>query len=314
MAKYHINSKTLEPGKCSAVQGNCPFGGDDEHYTSMEAAREKSETLLSELNGWSSSNKRKANDVKKEADSLVKEISDLENSPARRFYGMPEDELIRYNIEKRIRERKEALSKLMPLSGFYHLSNSLDKRYEERGVDFMAVEVGNNDRERSWEKVMGPKARRTKNNIELYHLTNANYVRQDSQLMEEAKKHARFFRDMDVYARAYEEGVEIPERYAKEFDSMWEGDGPHSEAGFKKSLEELNKMKADYAAGLIKPAKIVGGGLRNPEAAVQEFFKNTEDDLNRALATKGRSDTVNVSNVQYRARKEGWEYKPFEKN
>lgn len=40
MAKYHINTKTGEPGKCSATQGNCPFGGADEHFTSAEAARE----------------------------------------------------------------------------------------------------------------------------------------------------------------------------------------------------------------------------------------------------------------------------------
>lgn len=38
MAKYHINGKG-EPGKCSAEKGNCPFGSDDEHYTSAAAAR-----------------------------------------------------------------------------------------------------------------------------------------------------------------------------------------------------------------------------------------------------------------------------------
>jgi hypothetical protein len=37
--KFHINPKTGEPGKCSAENGNCPFGSADEHYTSAEAAR-----------------------------------------------------------------------------------------------------------------------------------------------------------------------------------------------------------------------------------------------------------------------------------
>lgn len=36
---YHINTKTGEPGKCSASKGKCPFGGDAEHYTSQDAAR-----------------------------------------------------------------------------------------------------------------------------------------------------------------------------------------------------------------------------------------------------------------------------------
>jgi hypothetical protein len=38
--RYHINPKTGEPGKCSAKNGGCPFGGENEHYTSPEAARE----------------------------------------------------------------------------------------------------------------------------------------------------------------------------------------------------------------------------------------------------------------------------------
>lgn len=37
--KFHINPATGEPGKCSAERGGCPFGGEDDHYTSKEAAR-----------------------------------------------------------------------------------------------------------------------------------------------------------------------------------------------------------------------------------------------------------------------------------
>lgn len=36
---YHINPKTGASGKCSATKGGCPFGGDEKHYTSAEAAR-----------------------------------------------------------------------------------------------------------------------------------------------------------------------------------------------------------------------------------------------------------------------------------
>lgn len=38
MAKFHINGKG-EAGKCSAQNGKCPFGGEAEHFTSLEAAR-----------------------------------------------------------------------------------------------------------------------------------------------------------------------------------------------------------------------------------------------------------------------------------
>ena len=38
MAKYHINPKTGNPGRCAATSGNCPFGDDDHHYSSPEDA------------------------------------------------------------------------------------------------------------------------------------------------------------------------------------------------------------------------------------------------------------------------------------
>jgi hypothetical protein len=38
MAKYHLN-KNGDTGLCSAAKGNCPFGGDEDHFTSPEAAR-----------------------------------------------------------------------------------------------------------------------------------------------------------------------------------------------------------------------------------------------------------------------------------
>lgn len=39
MAIYHI-TKAGNPGICRAQHGKCPFGGDDSHYTSKEAAWE----------------------------------------------------------------------------------------------------------------------------------------------------------------------------------------------------------------------------------------------------------------------------------
>lgn len=40
MAKYHINGRG-EPGRCTAEEGNCPFGdSESDHYDSREAAEE----------------------------------------------------------------------------------------------------------------------------------------------------------------------------------------------------------------------------------------------------------------------------------
>lgn len=37
--KFHTNPETGNPGKCSAKSGNCPFGGDSEHYSSSDDAQ-----------------------------------------------------------------------------------------------------------------------------------------------------------------------------------------------------------------------------------------------------------------------------------
>lgn len=38
MAKFHINQKDGTVGQCRAEKGGCPFGSEDDHYTSMVAA------------------------------------------------------------------------------------------------------------------------------------------------------------------------------------------------------------------------------------------------------------------------------------
>jgi hypothetical protein len=53
MDKYHINPETGNPGLCSA-KIKCPFGGDDVHYFSKEAAQQAFEeaTKTEALKAW----------------------------------------------------------------------------------------------------------------------------------------------------------------------------------------------------------------------------------------------------------------------
>lgn len=46
MAKYHINPATGEAGPCRASKGGCPFGTPEEHFDSIEAAREAFEKSM----------------------------------------------------------------------------------------------------------------------------------------------------------------------------------------------------------------------------------------------------------------------------
>jgi len=47
MTKYHLNPTTGDPGLCKAVNGRCPFGTDEEHFSSKEEARAGYELLQS---------------------------------------------------------------------------------------------------------------------------------------------------------------------------------------------------------------------------------------------------------------------------
>jgi len=47
MAKFHINGNG-EAGQCKAQAGGCPFGGESEHFTTAEAARDAFEARMSE--------------------------------------------------------------------------------------------------------------------------------------------------------------------------------------------------------------------------------------------------------------------------
>lgn len=48
MAKFHVNLETGNVGSCRAESGRCPFGGEENHFTSNGAARKAAEQILSE--------------------------------------------------------------------------------------------------------------------------------------------------------------------------------------------------------------------------------------------------------------------------
>ncbi len=54
MAKYHVNPTTGEAGKCRA-RHNCPYGGENEHYSTAADARKAFEKYMDgkEQGAWS---------------------------------------------------------------------------------------------------------------------------------------------------------------------------------------------------------------------------------------------------------------------
>lgn len=78
--RYHVNPTSGSAGKCKAEKGQCPFGGEDEHFTSMAAARKAFEAKNSTFG------------VEAEADEvdIQDKVDSLENKVVR-------DENIDYN-------------------------------------------------------------------------------------------------------------------------------------------------------------------------------------------------------------------------
>jgi hypothetical protein len=57
--KFHINQADGTVGACRAEKGNCPFGGEDDHYTSMVAAAKAYEDSMADQMFSSSSKPKK---------------------------------------------------------------------------------------------------------------------------------------------------------------------------------------------------------------------------------------------------------------
>lgn len=74
MAKYHINAKGV-PAICRATKGNCPFGGEGEHYDTPEQAQEAADKKHAAESGFikipSMSAKETQNELREETNKFV---------------------------------------------------------------------------------------------------------------------------------------------------------------------------------------------------------------------------------------------------
>jgi len=59
MAKFHVNSETGQYGTCKAKPGNCPVGGEDQHFQNKKDTIQASEKILAEKHGSIASIKKK---------------------------------------------------------------------------------------------------------------------------------------------------------------------------------------------------------------------------------------------------------------
>lgn len=88
MTKYHINPNTGMPGRCTAQPGNCPYGGESEHYTTYSEAFETSQSTLNDsfellpkknLNELDRETKFALDDQEKEQEKMEKDMAKIKS-------------------------------------------------------------------------------------------------------------------------------------------------------------------------------------------------------------------------------------------
>lgn len=111
MKKYHVNPYTAVPGVCYAKDGNCPFGGDESHYSSYEEAQDHAFYLMEdEFNMFEDSRELSDFEDLENVDELMELEEYLENSIILEedydyLYDLSKDEIIEeiyFTTDKRL--------------------------------------------------------------------------------------------------------------------------------------------------------------------------------------------------------------------
>lgn len=284
--KFHINRNTNEPGPCEAKERNCPVANDGDHYTSLEAATAESEKRSEGEYGWGSLSKNNEK-LSAEVLGILDEITELERNPALNHYGLPEDEVIRSNITKKIRTLRRKVDSLHPWANFSHISQTPSPGDVELARNEVAQEIITRGDHYTWSEVMGRKHKSPANIISYREIVAKQATRIDPWNKKvEAKARENAMRNR--FALAYESGFAIPPQYNTAFEEIWVGDVNQigSEAYLKDQIDKFDR-----------------GPKNNFTGMPPELRK-----LYRALETRGRSFGPSIETVSNKAKANGWAF------
>lgn len=305
---FHINSHG-EAGKCKAQAGNCPFGGADEHYKSAEEARSAYETAqeLQATQGL-----RKTEKLAPEVEASLERLEKLVNNPARSYFGFPEDEMVRANIESSIRTERDNLKKLHPQGDLLYLSTVVHTEDREAGVQAVAKEMAvANPEAYGWKALMGS-TRRSVNTVDQYTEAVERKVSQDAELADKIEAAAAKHRDSQFFSRAYTSKIDVPEPYDKEFEAIWNSPYQGGERWILNEIHENKKQIEGLRSGELSPKDIrteeFPKGVSSKAAARNALYYRTSY-LQHAVRTHGRSYSSTIKAVTTKMRKEGHESK-----
>lgn len=104
--------------------------------------------------------------------------------------------------------------------------------------------------------------------------------------------------------RAFEAGD--PHPLDSHLDAIWEGKSAgFSEDNLRSMLDSTRELRTALAEGRARPRDVIGTGYRgDTRKLANTYLDSNERSLERALATRGRANALNVSNARSFARRE----------
>ena len=156
----------------------------------------------------------------------------------------------------------------------------------------------------SWDKIMGSDVRKTKNNLEQYDKKLQEIAETQQGYQDTLNLYAQANAVTQVYARAFKQNIHIPPEAEKRFKDIWEGKKQgFSGVDLQSQLQRNQESHEALAQDQISPAAVIGNSyIGNTRKLANEYLDKNLKSIKEAIATQGRSSSVNISNVKYHLR------------
>lgn len=271
MSRFHINPKTGNPGKCNALK-SCPFGGDEVHYPTPDNARKAYELSMAPV-------EKALLAVKPDKDAQEDEQAEKGKQGIAAFLAQA--------------------SNVVP-SNFAELKETVRHEDLEHGIARSMVNLRNTQSQKwSFKAVMGD-VRRTEKALRSYEDRLREEVGRNDEALAYALKVAKFKASRQAYGRAFQANVPIDPAIEAKFEAIWEGKARgQSHDDLLEDARDAQDSLDKLSRGELSPRDVVGSGIVNPKKAAKQYLEEQINELALALQTRGRSNSVNVSNATF---------------
>lgn len=220
VTKFHINKHGV-PAPCRAQKGNCPYGGSESHFNTIEEAQEHADKInkeefgiLSIINGSNSNEFVPTKEEIKKRESIIDKIKEVPHLANLKFAKM------RYKKNRKIAYKNKLFYDYMgsigglPL-GIEESDEEFEKRYPK--VEDKYIELERQYWKSRYERLKGKKLK-GKQYEKNKRIQEMKRLREEKYKLQKALREQEIDEDMN--------GVRDPEKWAdiwNDFNEEWKG-------------------------------------------------------------------------------------------